>query len=109
MELERAKSAVSAASAALIALGCCVLAFLPPLLERVQSSAILMVLLGLAIATSLALHLIFVALAARQLGRSGVLWAILALVTLPLGSIVGLVLFEWATANQAKNAPRSPA
>jgi hypothetical protein len=109
MELHRAKSAVSAASAALIVFCACVAMFLPPFNDRVSLSVPLLVLLGLAISVSLILHLVFVAIAARQLGKSAVLWPVVALVTLPLGSIIGVVLFEWALKGQSKVTPSSAA
>jgi hypothetical protein len=91
-----AKPAASAASTALIVLAVCVGAFLPPFNQRVLPSVALVVVLGLAITVSLILHLFFIGLMARQLGRSATLWVVVALVTLPLGSTVGLILFEWA-------------
>lgn len=109
MHLEDAKSAVSAASAALLVLCLAVGAFLPPLNATVTASVPLTVALSLAIACSLILHLIFVGIAARSLGRSRALWTALALFTLPIGSIVGIVMFEWRLRALAAQAPHSAA
>ena len=95
MPYEQAKPAASAASVALMALCLCIGGFLPPLSETVLASLPLILALGIGIAASLALHLYFVGLAAAKLGRRPAAWVLLALVTLPIGSIVGLVIFEW--------------
>lgn len=102
MPYQQAKPAASAASVALIALCLCVGALLPPFFDRVVAAVPLLVALGLGIAVSLVLHLIFVGMAARRLGRHALPWALLALLTLPIGSIVGLILFEWFAAQAAK-------
>jgi hypothetical protein len=93
--LAPAKPALSAAATSLIVFLCCTALFIPPLNERVVQLPLLAVALGLAAAVSLVVHLVFVGLAARALGRSPTRWVLLALFTLPLGSIVGLVLVEW--------------
>ena len=93
-------SASRAASAAAVSLGCFCLAagaFLPPWNEKLLGNVGLMALLGLAIAVSLIVHLIFVGLLARRTGRSPWRWGLLALLTLPIGSAVGLILYEWST------------
>jgi hypothetical protein len=107
MNYASAKPAASAASIALLALCLAVAAFMPPLQQRVLPSVPLTVAVGLAIAVALALHLFFVGLAAARLGRSPLAWALLALVTLPLGSIIGLILIEWY-AHQQEQQPGNP-
>jgi peptidoglycan biosynthesis protein MviN/MurJ (putative lipid II flippase) len=106
-DLQNAKSAVSAASVALIVFCVTTAAFLPPLNAHVLGNVALTVALALAIAASVILHLVFVAIAARKLGRSAGGWALLALVTLPLGSLIGIVWFEWALRTGANAAPRA--
>jgi hypothetical protein len=95
MNYSSAKPAVSAASIALIAFCVAVGAFLPPFNERVLASVPLTVGVALAITVALVLHLYFIGLTAARLGRAPAGWVLLALVTMPLGSIVGLILFEW--------------
>ncbi len=100
MEVSRAHRPIAAAAVSLLAWGACVAAFLPPLNAHALDSVPLTVLLGLGIAISLALHLVFVGIAARRLGRSAATWVGLALFTFPVGSIVGLVLVEWFSEEQ---------
>ncbi len=95
MQVSNAQQPVAAAAVSLLAWGACVAAFLPPFNASASTSAAFAVLLGLAIATTLVLHLVFVGIAAHRLGRSPAKWVALALVTFPLGSIVGLILLEW--------------
>ena len=95
MEISRAQRPLAAAAISLLVFAACVAAFLPPLNAYGWDSVPLTVLLGLAIAISLVLHLVFVGIAARRLGRSSAAWAALALITFPVGSIIGLILIEW--------------
>ena len=55
----------------------------------------LVILAGLGIAVSLILHLVFIGMSAKLLGRSPVLWVLICLCLLPVASIAGLILFEW--------------
>ncbi len=103
-----ASRALTAAELSLVVLCAAIACYLPPLNERVLDVPVLMVGLGLAAAASLLLHLIFVGLLARAYGRSPVRYVVLALLTLPLGSIVGLVLLEWHQASQGVS-PQRPA
>ena len=95
MQTSRAQRPIGAAAVSLLAFGACVAAFLPPLNQQTLASLPLTIVLGLALAASFILHLIFVGLAAQRLGRSALGWVVLALLTFPLASIVGLILFEW--------------
>jgi hypothetical protein len=95
MQASRAQQPIAAAAVSLLAFGACVAAFLPPLNQQTLASIPLIIVLGLALAASFILHLIFVGLAAHRLGRSALWWVALALLTFPVGSIVGLILFEW--------------
>lgn len=95
MPLERAQTAIAAAALSLIAFGAGVAAFMPPLNRYTLDSPLLATLAGIGIAVALLLHLIFVGIAARRVQRRPALWVLLALLTFPIGSIVGLVLFEF--------------
>ena len=56
---------------------------------------VLMLLASLAMACCIVLHLVFVALLARRLGRPAGWTVAGAALTLPIGSLVGLILYEW--------------
>jgi hypothetical protein len=92
---------VATATLSLIAFAGCVAPFLPPFLERTVGSVLLMVFLGLCIAVTFVLHLVFVGIAARRANRSAALWIVLAIVFFPIGSIVGLIMFEWSRNERA--------
>ena len=95
MQVARAQQPIAAAAVTLVVWVVCVAAFLPPLYDQVKDSVPLVIIAGLGVAVSLVLHLIFIGMAASRLGRSVVLWVIVALCFLPVASIVGLILFEW--------------
>jgi hypothetical protein len=95
MDIPRRESASSAAAMSLIAFCACVAALTPPFSERVLEYPALVTLIALGIASSLILHLVFVGLLARAWGKAAGKYVALALFTLPVGSIVGLVLLEW--------------
>ena len=38
---------------------------------------------------------VFLGIAAKRAGRAPALWVLLAILLMPIGSIVGLVLFSW--------------
>jgi hypothetical protein len=86
---------IAAATLSLIAFAGCIVPFFPPFLGRTLASVLFMVFLGLCLAVAFVLHIVFVAIAARRAHRSAALWVILALLFFPVGSIVGLILFEW--------------
>ena len=87
--------AVASAAISLVVFAICVGAFLPPFVERTVSSVPLTIAAGLAIAVAFALHVAFVGIAAHRAHRSAILWSALAVLVFPVGSIVGLILFEW--------------
>ena len=89
------RQAVASAAISLVAFALCVGAFLPPFVERTVSSVPLTIAAGLAIAVTFALHVAFVGIAAHRAHRSAVLWSVLTVLVFPVGSIVGLILFEW--------------
>jgi ABC-type thiamin/hydroxymethylpyrimidine transport system permease subunit len=95
MELSRAQRPIGAAAVSLAACGAMVAALVPPLNHYTMNSVPLVVIISLGIAVSFILHLIFIGMAARQLGRSAALWVIVAICFVPVASIIGLILFEW--------------
>ena len=101
--------AVASAAITLVLFAVCVAAFLPPFLERTTSSVPLTIAAGLGIAVTFALHVAFVGIAAHRAGRSAILWSALALLVFPVGSIVGLILFEWFSTQAGQGAAGSPA
>lgn len=103
MQLSRAQQPIAAAAVTLVILCACIAAFLPPLNRHIVHSPALTVLLGLTITVSLILHLVFIGIAAKRLGRSPALWVIIALCTMPIASIIGLILFEWFGEEQQQN------
>ena len=104
MPLQDAKPAASAASLALLVMVFCVGAFLPPFNGRTLDSVPLMLVFGVGIVVSLVLHLWYLGVAAQKLGRSAWRWVALALLTLPIGSIVAWIVFERALAAQERAA-----
>jgi len=95
MQQSPVSQAVAAAAVSLVAFAVCVGAFVPPFVERTVASLPLTILFGIAIAVCLILHVAFVGIAAHRARRSASLWAVLTVLLFPIGSIVGLILFEW--------------
>ena len=87
--------AVAAAAVSLVIFALSVGAFLPHFVERTVGSIPMTIAFGLAIAVSFVLHVAFVGIAAHRANRSATLWAVLTILVFPVGSIVGLILFEW--------------
>lgn len=99
-----AAHAVASAAVSLLTFAVCVGAFMPPFVERTVSSIPATILLGVAIAVSFVLHVIFVGIAARRVNRPAILWGVLAVLLFPVASIVGLILFEWFSVESGKGA-----
>lgn len=95
MQVDRAQQPIAAAAVTLVLWILGVASFLPPLFKYTSQSVLLIIAAGIAIFVCLVLHLIFIGIAAKRLGRSPVLWVIMTLCTMPLLSIIGLILFEW--------------
>jgi len=108
MELSYAKRPIAAAAVSLVVFVGCIAAFMPPLSKYTLGSTLLQIGCGLGIAVALILHLIFIGMAAQRLGRSPVLWVVIAVCTMPIASIVGLILFEWFSEESSlgSNPPR---
>ncbi|HEX7984290.1 MAG TPA: hypothetical protein VF616_12300 [Duganella sp.] len=95
MQVARAQQPIAAAAVTLVVWVLCIASFLPPLSKYTTGSVLLMTLAGIGIAVSAILHLIFVGVAAKRLGRSPALWVVITLCGFPIVSIIGLILFEW--------------
>lgn len=91
----RSQNAISAAAISLFVFVACVACFMPPLNKYALQSTSLVALLGITIAVSMLLHFVFIGIAAQRLGRSVAMWVVLSVLLFPIGSIVGLILFEW--------------
>ncbi|HSI60731.1 MAG TPA: hypothetical protein VLA16_24450 [Ideonella sp.] len=109
MQVSRAQQPIVAAAACLLVFGLCVAAFLPPLNHQTLTSVPLTIALGMTLAVSFILHLVFVGLAAHRLDRSALWWVVLALLTFPIASIVGLILFEWFSDEKNRSQGQSTA
>ena len=105
MKQSSVSQAVAAAATSLVVFAICVGAFVPPFGERTTGSVPLTIVLGLALAVSLVLHVAFVGIAAHRVDRSPILWAALAIIFFPIGSIVGLILFEWFSRQDRRGPP----
>jgi len=90
-----AQRALTAATASLVVAAACVAMFVPPLLDHTLDSVPRTVLVALALAASLLLHWVFVAIAARRLGRSVAGWLSLSVLLFPVGSVASLILLGW--------------
>ena len=95
MQQSPTTQAVASAAISLVVVALSVGAFVPPFVERTVGSIPMTVAFGIAIAVSFVLHVVFVGIAAHRANRSAALWAVLTVFLFPIGSIVGLILFEW--------------
>ena len=101
MQIAHAKQAIAAAAVTLVCWIIGVACFLPPLIQHTLQSVLLIIAAGIGIFVSMVLHLIFIGMAARRLGRSPAVWVSVTLFGFPVASIIGLILFEWFSENQA--------
>lgn len=104
MQIARAQQAIAAAAVTLVLWMLCVAAFLPPLLDHTLKSVLYIIAAGIGIFVCWVLHLIFIGIAAQRLGRSAAAWVIIAMATMPLASIIGLILFEWFSEQEKQAA-----
>lgn len=95
MEIARAQQPIAAAAVTLVLWIACVASYLPPLVQHTTQSVLLMIATGIGILVCYVLHLVFVGIAARRLGRSPLLWVIVSAIFMPIASIIGLIIFEW--------------
>jgi hypothetical protein len=90
-----AQRALGASTVALIVAAGCLVLFIPPLSERVLGGGVVFLAVnGLALATAMLLHWIFLGIAVRRMGRSVFGWLALAIL-FPVGSAAALILLSW--------------
>lgn len=88
-----ATNAVTSSTIALLAFAGSVLQFIPPWQETTIASVVRCIFFGVVIGVSFVMHFVFLAIAARRVGRRPVIWVLLGIVFFPIASIVGLILF----------------
>jgi len=104
MEVARAQQPIAAAAVTLVLWIACVASYLPPLVQHTTKSVLLMIATGIGILVCYVLHLVFVGIAAKRLGRSPALWVIVSAVFMPIASIIGLIIFEWFSEQEKQAA-----
>jgi hypothetical protein len=95
MQVARAQQPIAAATVTLVLWMISVASFLPPMFKYTSQSLLLIIAAGMGIFVCLVLHLFFIAMAAKRLDRSPVLWVVISILFMPVASIIGLILFEW--------------
>ncbi|RQP26066.1 hypothetical protein [Piscinibacter terrae] len=95
-----ANRAMSAATASLVAFGASLYLLLQHTVEAQSVEVGKTVLLACVIAASMALHFIFVGMAAHHLNRRAWVWVLVAFLGFPISSIVGLVLLAYFDVDQ---------
>jgi hypothetical protein len=103
-----AQRALSASGLAWLVALACALAFVPPLLVHTVESVLRIVLVAGTLAVALALHWVFLGLAARRLQRSVLGWLALAVALFPIGGATALILLNWL-ADEAEGRAGPPA
>ena len=101
-----ALNALKSSSAALVVAIASLAMFVPPLLKRTVETPLMAAAVGVAPASAVLLHWVFLAIAAHRLERSVAGWLGLA-VLFPVGSVASLVLLGWF--NQEAAAPAATA
>lgn len=99
-----AQNALKSSAAALIVAIACIALFLPPLVTSTTSSPLMATAVGLALATALLLHWVFLAIGARRLLRSVPGWLALSVLLCPVGSVAALVLLGWFSQEDSRPA-----
>lgn len=90
-----AQRALAAATVSLVVAAGCVTMFLPPMVAQTADSVLRSVFFGVTLAAALMLHWVFLAIAARRLGRSVAGWVALSVLLCPVGSVAALILLGW--------------
>ena len=108
MSNQPAARALTAAVVTLLAFGACLYMFLPPMVNETTASIPKTVFIGIAMMSSIVLHLLFVGIAAHRLQRRPWLWVLVALVGFPISSIVGLVLLAFFDDERAAQPAGQP-
>jgi len=99
--------ALNAATAAFVVAVAAFAMLLPPLSGHMLDSVLRTTFVALLLAAALFLHWIFLAIAARRLGRSVAGWVALSVVLCPVGSVAALVLLHWFRADETDPAARA--
>ena len=99
-----ALNALKSSAAALVVAIASLAMFLPPLLDRTTETPLMAAAVGVALATALLLHWVFLAIGARRLGRSVAGWLGLSVLLFPVGSVASLVLLGWFSQEAAAPA-----
>ncbi len=100
-----AQRAIGASTASLVVALGCIAMFLPPMVAATTASVLRSVFFGVALAAALLLHWVFVAIAARRLGRSVPGWLGLSVLLFPVGSAAALILLAWFREEAEASAP----
>ncbi len=90
-----AQRALTSSAVSLLVAGGSLALFLPPLGDQIGESPLRAVFFGITLGAGLLLHWVFLAIAARRLGRSVAGWLSLSVLLCPVGSIAALVLLAW--------------
>jgi hypothetical protein len=90
-----AQRALTAAAVALAVAAACIALFLPPLAEHTLSSVLRIVVTGAVLAVAVALHWVFLGIAASRMRRSVAGWVGLSTLLFPIGSAAALILLGW--------------
>jgi hypothetical protein len=87
--------ALSASTVSLMVAVACIALFLPPLVHSTVATPWRAAAVGLVLATALLLHWVFLAMAARRMGRSVGGWVALSVLLFPVGSAAALILLNF--------------
>jgi len=90
-----AQRALTAATVSLVVAAGCLALLIPPLSAVTLGSVLRTVIVSLTLASALLLHWVFLAIAARRLGRSVGGWVGLSVLLCPVGSAAALILLAW--------------
>ncbi len=93
--------ALSASTVSLMVAVACISLFLPPWVQSTVLTPWRTVAVGLVLATALLLHWVFLAMAARRMGRSVGGWLALSVLLFPVGSAAALILLNFFSAEPA--------
>jgi hypothetical protein len=104
-----AQRALTASTVALVVGVAGVAMFLPPLHEHTTASVLRTVLVAAAMAVSIPLHWVFLAIAARRMKRSVTGWLLLAVLLFPIGGAAALILLSWFSGEGDLAASGEPA
>jgi hypothetical protein len=101
-----AQRALSASAIALVVAVALLALLLPPMVERTSSSVTLMVLVGMALATAILLHWVFLGIAASRMQLSVPGWVSLGAL-FPIGGATALMLLAWFADEARLDAART--